>query len=72
VGSITHRTIAPAFAVPLAWTAATLVRGASIEWYPYTILDVPRIGYRPVTRTSSPSPDCLSSSPERSRVPTDG
>lgn len=31
--------------VPLCWLAFTLARGLLMDWYPYTILDVPRLGY---------------------------
>ena len=32
-------------AYPLAWFAYTLVRGASVDWYPYPFVDVARHGY---------------------------
>ena len=44
-GQVSIRRIAFAALVPLTWGAATLVRGALITWYPYSILDVPRLGY---------------------------
>lgn len=31
--------------IPLCWLAFTLARGMLMDWYPYTILDVPRLGY---------------------------
>ena len=30
---------------PLAWFAFTLTRGAIIDWYPYTFIDVNHLGY---------------------------
>ncbi len=42
---VTVRRLVLAALVPLAWGVATLVRGALIDWYPYSILDVPRLGY---------------------------
>ncbi len=30
---------------PAAWLAYTLIRGASVDWYPYPFVDVSRIGY---------------------------
>jgi hypothetical protein len=42
---VTVRRVALAALVPLAWGVVTLVRGAFIDWYPYSILDVPRLGY---------------------------
>lgn len=42
---IDARTIAFAFAWPLAWLAYTLLRGASTGWYPYPFLDVGALGY---------------------------
>ena len=32
-------------AYPLAWFAYTLIRGASVDWYPYPFVDVDRHGY---------------------------
>jgi hypothetical protein len=49
-GTLTRRRILLAAAVPLTWTAVTLVRGALVQWYPYTILDVPNLGYGVVAR----------------------
>lgn len=43
--AVTVRRVAFAALVPLAWGVATLARGAVIDWYPYSILDVPRLGY---------------------------
>lgn len=42
---VTMRRVVAAALVPLGWGVATLVRGALIAWYPYSILDVPRLGY---------------------------
>lgn len=42
---LTVRRVVLAGLVPLAWGVATLVRGALVDWYPYSILDVPRLGY---------------------------
>ncbi|MDY6055049.1 Pr6Pr family membrane protein [Micrococcus sp.] len=47
-GQITARRAGLAAVLPLLWTAATLVRGARIDWYPYPFLDVPKLGYRGV------------------------
>lgn len=44
-GEVTWRRIGLASIIPLAWLAVTLVRGAIWDWYPYTILDVPTLGY---------------------------
>lgn len=41
----TWRRLLQAMAIPIAWLAVTLVRGAIDGWYPYTILDVTSIGY---------------------------
>jgi len=30
---------------PLAWLVYTLVRGASVDWYPYPFVDVSELGY---------------------------
>ena len=32
-------------AYPAAWLVYTLVRGASVDWYPYPFVDVSRLGY---------------------------
>ncbi|CAM3913075.1 hypothetical protein E4A47_09400 [Micrococcus flavus] len=42
---ITWRVVGLSTVIPLAWLAFTLLRGPWIDWYPYTILDVPRLGY---------------------------
>ncbi|WP_413542363.1 Pr6Pr family membrane protein [Citricoccus nitrophenolicus] len=44
-GGVRWRRIGLASAIPLAWLAFTLLRGPLLDWYPYTILDVPRLGY---------------------------
>ncbi|MGM7667020.1 Pr6Pr family membrane protein [Microbacterium sp. A93] len=44
-GRITWGRIGLAAVIPLAWLAFTLVRGPFLDWYPYSILDVPRMGY---------------------------
>ncbi|MDX2342030.1 Pr6Pr family membrane protein [Micrococcus sp. M4NT] len=41
----TWRVVGLSTVIPLAWLAFTLVRGPWLDWYPYTILDVPRLGY---------------------------
>ncbi|MDO5633937.1 MAG: Pr6Pr family membrane protein [Micrococcus sp.] len=48
-GLISWRTVAISAAIPLAWLAVTLLRGPLIDWYPYTILDVPKLGYAGVS-----------------------
>ncbi len=42
---ISWRAIALAMVIPLAWLGFTLARGPWLDWYPYSILDVPRMGY---------------------------
>lgn len=42
---VTVRRMALAAVVPLTWGVVTLVRGAFIDWYPYSILDLPHLGY---------------------------
>lgn len=42
---IERRTIAWAFAWPLAWLAYTLLHGAASGWYPYPFLDAGALGY---------------------------
>ena len=42
-------TLLIAFYAPLAWLAFTLLRGPWLDWYPYSILDVPRMGYSGVS-----------------------
>lgn len=44
-GRITGRIVAGSVVIPLAWLAATLIRGPGLDWYPYVILDVPGMGY---------------------------
>jgi hypothetical protein len=44
-GQVTWKRIGLASAIPLAWLAFTLVRGPFLDWYPYSIMDVPRMGY---------------------------
>ncbi|EIE00113.1 Pr6Pr family membrane protein [Leptospira licerasiae] len=43
--TVTLRRILLASILPIAYAVFTLVRGAIIEWYPYNIMDVPRLGY---------------------------
>lgn len=38
-------TAAPWLGFPLAWLVYTLVRGASVDWYPYPFVDVGELGY---------------------------
>jgi hypothetical protein len=38
-------TILAWLAYPAAWLVYTLVRGASVDWYPYPFVDVARLGY---------------------------
>lgn len=44
----TWRSLALCPLVPVAYVAGTLVRGALVDWYPYTFLDVPALGYQTV------------------------
>lgn len=44
-GKITGRVVAASMVIPLTWLALTLLRGPGLDWYPYTILDVPGMGY---------------------------
>ncbi len=44
-GRIGGRAMLLSLLVPLAWLGATLARGPALDWYPYEILDVPRMGY---------------------------
>lgn len=44
-GQVTWRRIGLASLIPLAWLSFTLLRGPWLDWYPYSILDVPRMGY---------------------------
>lgn len=47
--TVTLRRIILASILPIAYAVFTLVRGAIIEWYPYNIMDVPRLGYSGVS-----------------------
>jgi hypothetical protein len=38
-------TILAWLAYPAAWLTYTLIRGASVDWYPYPFVDVSRLGY---------------------------
>lgn len=42
---LTWRVVGLSTLIPLAWLAFTLIRGPWLDWYPYSILDVPRLGY---------------------------
>lgn len=44
-GRITGRVVVGSMVISLLWLAVTLVRGPGLDWYPYTILDVPGMGY---------------------------
>lgn len=44
-GKLTGRITAASMVIPVTWLAVTLVRGPALDWYPYIILDVPRMGY---------------------------
>lgn len=44
-GGITWGTVARALAIPVAWVAYTMARGALVHQYPYAFLNVTRIGY---------------------------
>jgi hypothetical protein len=48
-GQVTWRRIGLAAVIPLAWLAFTLLRGPWLDWYPYSIMDVPRMGYSGVS-----------------------
>lgn len=48
IGRVVWRRIAWSTVIPLAWLVTTLVRGELLDWYPYSILDVPKLGYGPV------------------------
>jgi hypothetical protein len=39
--------------LPALYLMATLARGALIDWYPYTFVDVPALGYAQVTRNAA-------------------
>jgi hypothetical protein len=43
-----RRIVGLAMVFPLCWLAFTLVRGALVDFYPYTFLDVTELGYAPV------------------------
>lgn len=43
--TVTLRRILLASILPVAYAIFTLIRGAIMEWYPYNIMDVPRLGY---------------------------
>ncbi|TLP78975.1 Pr6Pr family membrane protein [Nesterenkonia sphaerica] len=43
-GHLTGRVVAGSTVLPLLWLAVTLLRGPVLDWYPYTILDVPGMG----------------------------
>lgn len=44
-GRITGRVVVGSMLTAVIWLAVTLVRGPGLDWYPYTILDVPGLGY---------------------------
>lgn len=44
-GRIGGRVVVLSLLVPLGWLGVTLLRGPLLDWYPYEILDVPRMGY---------------------------
>ena len=44
-GGITWSTVVRALAIPVAWVAYTMARGALVHQYPYAFLNVTRIGY---------------------------
>ncbi len=44
-GRISGRAVLLSTVIPLAWLGVTLARGPRLDWYPYDILDVPRMGY---------------------------
>lgn len=48
-GRINFRVVLGSTVIPLVWLAVTLVRGPVLDWYPYTILDVPDMGYAAVS-----------------------
>lgn len=48
-GQLSGRAVVLSCVVPLAWLAITLLRGPWLDWYPYIILDVPRLGYTGVS-----------------------
>lgn len=44
-GRLSGRALLLSLLVPLIWLGVTLARGPALDWYPYEILDVPRMGY---------------------------
>lgn len=44
-GRITGRVVTGSLLIPVLWLVVTLIRGPALDWYPYTILDVPGMGY---------------------------
>ncbi|WP_150460478.1 Pr6Pr family membrane protein [Nesterenkonia ebinurensis] len=48
-GRLNLRAVAGSAVIPLLWLAVTLIRGPGLDWYPYTILDVPGVGYTRVS-----------------------
>ena len=44
-GQVSWRAIGLSMVLPLGWLGFTLLRGPWLDWYPYSILDVPRMGY---------------------------
>lgn len=47
-GKLSGRVVSGSVVIPLTWLAVTLLRGPVLDWYPYTILDVPGMGYQGV------------------------
>lgn len=43
-GNVDARVVSGSVILPLLWLSATLLRGPILDWYPYTILDVPGLG----------------------------
>lgn len=48
-GRVSWRRIGLASIIPIAWLVVTMIRGAILDWYPYGILDVPKLGYAGVS-----------------------
>lgn len=44
-GALDGRTVTLSMVIPVLWLVVTLLRGPGLDWYPYIILDVPRMGY---------------------------
>ena len=44
-GIVTARIAVWSLAFPIAWLTFTLIRGASVSWYPYPFIDVNKLGY---------------------------